>query len=257
MRSWKIILSLFLLPLVLNGCSTLVKAPEPLQEFHRELPLAAYARVLQRYVNERGEVDFPALQRNRADLDYYVAYIARTPASHFTDGNERLTHYINSYNALSMYNVLESGIPKTHAGWAKVRFFYLRKLIIGGRAMSLYAYENDIIRKLGEPRIHFALNCSALGCPTLPSTPFSGKDLEQELDRETHKFFSEKRNLRVDHTKKKVYLSAILDFYTEDFTPAHAPSLIAYVNRYVPRPIPEDYSIDFIDYDWTVANSRR
>lgn len=71
--------------------------------------------MLQRYVNERGEVDFPALQGNRADLDYYVAYIARTPASHFTDGNERLTHYINSYNALSMYNVLESGIPKTHS----------------------------------------------------------------------------------------------------------------------------------------------
>jgi uncharacterized protein DUF547 len=51
-----------------------------------------------------------------------------------------------------------------------------RKFIIGGRAMSLYAYESDIIRKLGEPRIHFALNCSALGCPILPSTPFSGKD---------------------------------------------------------------------------------
>lgn len=256
MKSWKV-LALCLLPLVLNACSTLVKAPEPLRGFRGEPPLAVYARVLQRYVNERGQVDFPALQRNRTDLDHYVAYVARTPARHFTGGNERLAHYINSYNALSMYNVLESGIPRTHAGWAKVRFFYLRKFIIGGRATSLYAYENDIIRKLGEPRIHFALNCSALGCPILPRTPFSGKGLEQELDRETRRFFSERRNLCVDHAKKKVYLSAILDFYTEDFTPPHAPSLIAYLNRYVPRPVPEDYAIEFIDYDWTVANSRR
>lgn len=256
MKAWKIP-ALFVLPLVLNACSTLVKAPEALRDFRAEPPLAAYVRVLERYVNERGEVDFPALQGNRADLDHYVAYVARTPASHFAEGSERLAHYINSYNALSMYNVLESGIPKTHAGWAKVRFFYLREFIIGGRAMSLYAYENDVIRKLGEPRVHFALNCSALGCPILPRTPFRARGLEQELDRETRRFFAEQRNLRVDHAKKKVYLSAILDFYTEDFTPAHAPNLIAYVNRYVSTPVPEGYAVDFIDYDWTVANSRR
>ncbi|MCI0400628.1 MAG: DUF547 domain-containing protein [Gammaproteobacteria bacterium] len=51
--------------------------------------------------------------------------------------------------------------------------------------MSLYAYENDVIRKLGEPRVHFALNCVALGCPILPKKPFTGKWLDAELERET------------------------------------------------------------------------
>ena len=45
-----------------------------------------------------------------------------------------------------MSKVLQSGIPATHAGWAKVRFFFLRKPDIGGEPMSLYSFENDVIR---------------------------------------------------------------------------------------------------------------
>jgi hypothetical protein len=242
---------------LLGGCSTLVPAPQLPANPEGTYPIAAYARVLQAYVNARGEVDFPALQKNRADLDTYVAYVAQIPANSIKDKNERLAHYLNSYNALSMYNVLASDIPKTHAGFAKVRFFYLRKLRIGGKSMSLYAYENDVIRKLKEPRVHFALNCSALGCPILPQTPFSGANIEQELEHETRKFFVERRNLRIDTLGKTVLLSELLRFYTKDFTPAHAPSLIGYVNRYAPEKIPADYAVNFIAYDWTVANSRR
>jgi uncharacterized protein YceK len=250
------LLAVLLLHIILSGCASLVKLPEATEDFEREPPIQAYARVLYKYVNDGGEVDFPALQEDRADLDRYLAYIARTPASAFTDPQERLAHYINSYNALSMYNVLDLGIPETHAGWRKVRFFFLREFIIGGNKMSLYAYESDVIRKLGDPRTHFALNCSARGCPVLPRTPFTGDKLDAELDRETHKFFSENRNLRIDHPNKTVNVSEILEFYTEDFTPTHAPTLIAYINRYVADPIPEDYAVQFIDYDWTIANSR-
>lgn len=241
--------------LLLSACATFVPAPEPLTNLRTAEPLAAYTRVLQNFVNERGEVDFAALKKYRADLDHYIAYVARLPASSISNTNDRLAHYINSYNALSMYNVIESGIPKTNAGSAKIRFFYLRKLLIGGKQMSLYDYENDIIRPLREPRVHFALNCSALSCPILPRTPFSGANLNQELDRESHKFFSEQRNLRIDRTSKKVYLSELLDFYPEDFISVDTPTLITYVNRYVLEKIPDGYAIEFIPYDWTIANS--
>lgn len=61
----------------------------------------------------------------------------------------------------------------------------------------------------------------------------------RELDHETRKFFAAERNLRVDQEKKEVYLSEILSFFKEDFTPAHAPSLIPYVNRYAREPVPD------------------
>jgi Protein of unknown function, DUF547 len=249
--------SLLLVLLLLNGCTTLVPIPTTPPILEKDHPIDDYARVLQNYVNERGEVDFQSLKKHRAGLDKYVVYIAQRPASSINNPNERLAHYLNSYNALSMYNVLESGIPKTHAGWAKISFFYLREFHIGGKPMSLYAYENDVIRKLKEPRIHFALNCSALSCPILPRTPFTGAGLNQEFDRETRKFFSESRNLRIDHSSKTVYLSELLDFYTDDFVSKSTPSLIDYVNQYSPEKIPEDYVVEFIPYDWTIANSAR
>jgi Protein of unknown function, DUF547 len=246
----------FTLLLALVGCTTL--APVPVGgSSDPSTAVAGYARVLKRFVNDKGEVDFAALRDYKADLDRYVAFVANTPAASFTDPNDRLAHHINSYNALSMYNVIDSGIPSTHAGLNKVRFFVLKKFVIGGEAMSLYRYETDVIRKLHEPRVHFALNCSAVSCPVLPRVPFAGEKLETQLQDETLKFFARPENLKIDPAKRMLSVNEILRFYTEDFVPGHAPSLIAYINRYTREKIPEDYELRFIDYDWTVANSRR
>ena len=123
--------------------------------------------------------------------------------------------------------------------------------------MSLYAFENDIIRKLNDPRVHFALNCSAVSCPILPQLPFTASGLNNELDRETRQFFARPQNLRVDAATRTVYFNEILKFYTGDFTPAHAPSLIAYAQKYTQVEMPTDYTVAFTPYDWTIANSRR
>ncbi len=256
----------FLLPwaafalMFLAGCSTLVPAPavptpQPL------VAQAAWARVLATHVNDLGEVDFPALALDRADLDLVVRHVAAVPLDSLPDGAPRLAHMINAYNALSMYNVLQSGIPATHAGLAKVRFFVLRKLDVGGEAMSLRSFENDVIRPYtrarNDPRVHFALNCSAVSCPVLPRRPFAAETLDAELERETRAFFARRENFRVDVAERTVWLSELLNFYPEDFVPRPAASLLAYANRYVPEPAPQDFIVRFTPYDWTIANSRR
>ena len=243
--------------LCLSACTTLVTSPELATLPTGEAAIMAYQRVLQTYVNDRGEVNFPALQAKPSDLERYIAFVAQQNADLINNPNERLAHYINSYNALSMYNVIRSGIPKTHAGSALIEFFYLRKHLIGGKQLSLYDYENDVIRKLKEPRVHFALNCSALSCPVLPRAVFTGDGLDEELNRETRKFFAETRNLQIDRGYKTVYVSELLDFYKEDFLSAATPTLIAYINQYAPEKIPDDFNLEFIPYDWTIANSAR
>ena len=249
-----------LLLALLTGCSTLVPAPS-LPAPAAADAIAAWSRVLQRFVNQRGEVDFAALGAERADLDAYVRHVADTPLDSLHGREAKLAHMINSYNALSMYNVIESGIPATHAGLAKVQFFVLRKLTIGGTAMSLYSFENDVIRPftraIGEPRVHFALNCSALACPVLPRTPFHPATLAAELERETRAFFAQPENFRVDAPARTVWLSEILKFFPEDFVPEHGRNLIDYANRFVSQPAPADWEVRFTPYDWTVANSRR
>jgi hypothetical protein len=38
---------------------------------------------------------------------------------------------------------------------------------------------------------------------------------------------------------------------------AKSPSLIAYINLYAPARIPENFALEFFDYDWTVNHQRR
>lgn len=242
----------------LASCATVTPPPtvSPANEVQAE---AAWARVLDRFVDGRGAVDFKALAVDRGDLDRMLRHVADTPLNSFAGARARLAHMINAYNALSMANVIDSGLPATHAGFvAKLRFFVLSKQIIGGEARSLYAFENDIIRPftraIGEPRVHFALNCSALACPALPRQPFRAATLDADLARETRAFFSRPENLRVDDAAREIWLSELLNFYPEDFVPAHGSSLIDYVNRALGLSLPLDYAVRFTPYDWTVAH---
>ena len=250
---------------LLAGCATRVPlavappgsdaAPQP------AAALQAWGRVLQRFVDAQGRVDFHALAGDRADLDRYLHHVAALPLDAPMSDDERMAHLINAYNALSMANVIDSGFPASHAGLAKLRFFALRQFPVGGRWLSLYRLENDVIRPLGrsrgDPRLHFALNCSALSCPVLPRRPFSAATLDAELDAEARAFFARPQNFRVDDAGRTFWLSAILDFYSDDFAPAPAPSLAAYANRYAARPAPVDYAVRFTPYDWTVAYPAR
>lgn len=245
---------------LLQACSTLVSTPQSTSQAQvtKDVALAAWARVLTDYVNDQGFVDFASLAQKPADLHTYVNYVARVKASDMADPRERLAHHINAYNALSMFNVLDLGIPQSNASvFARYQFFIARKHVVGGEPTSLYAYENATIRKLNEPRIHWALNCSAVSCPVLPRKLFTAAALEAQLEIEAKKFFADPRNMRSDDAARTVYLSEILSFFTEDFTPAHAPSLIAYANKYAPKPADTTYSVRFVPYDWTIANWKR
>jgi hypothetical protein len=218
-----------------------------------------WTRVLQKYVSDRGQVDFCGLAKDTGDLDAFARAIAQTSpqqgTGRFAKRNEVLAWYLNSYNALSMLGVLESGIPEELGFLARLWFFVGRRFEIGGRSMSLYTYENSVIRAMGDERVHFALNCMSVGCPRLPRQPFLPATLNQQLDNARRFFFSERRNLQFDPLGATVRVSEILKFYTEDFL-RHSPSLIAYINLYAPIKIPEHARIEFIPYDWTVNAQR-
>ena len=253
----------------LAGCATQVQLPPaPLAQslagddaLAQAAALAAWARVLARFVDAQGEVDFSTLAQDSADLETMLRQVAATAPDSLAGWPAQMAWLINAYNALSMYNVIASGIPASHAGLAKVTFFIQRQFKVGGQWLSLYALENEVIRPLGrsraDPRLHFALNCSALSCPVLPRQPFTAAGLDAELDRETRAFFARPGNFRIDPAQRSVWLNEILAFYTADFVPVPAASLIEYANRFAPVPAPLDYAVGFTPYDWTVANSRR
>ena len=242
-----------LLTLLFSGCATYV--PYPATELAEPTrALVSWEEVLNKYVDDSGRIDFYGVAKNPEALHRYVRYVASTsPKLHpeeFPTREAKLAFYLNSYNALAMYNVIQGGIPESFSGSLRAKYFLFRSLDVGSYYYSLFRYENEIIRPLGDERVHFALNCMVKGCPRLPRKPFLASSLDQELDAEAKRFLNEERNVKIDEAAKKVYFSSILKFYTGDFL-TKAPTLIVYANRYRTVKIPEDYAIDFIPYDWT------
>jgi hypothetical protein len=233
----------------LAACATQV--PPPKIDLAGQDAGAAWARVLDRRVDDAGRIDFAAMKGDSRDLDLMVASLAATdpasaPAKYPTPA-DRIAFHLNAYNALAMYNVLHAGVLPVDTA----TFFYFRELQLGGRWISLYAYENDVIRPLGEERVHFALNCMVRACPRLPRQPFTAAKLEQQLDDAAREFFAKTLHVRIDDAARTVWFSQILEFYTGDFL-QKAPSLIEYANRYRTEKIPTDYKVQFTPYDWTL-----
>ena len=240
------------LVMALSACAT-VRVPD-VTPLERGEVQGAWARVLDQYVNDAGQVDFAGLARDRRDLDRFVEYVGRvdpeTDRAAFPTPESRLAYRINAYNALSMYAVLELGIPRTNAGLRKIRFFWLRRYRAAGRNESLFAYEKRI-RDLGDARVHFALNCMSVSCPRLPREPFRGELIDAQLDAQAREFFGSPQHLQLDASARRVEVSEILKFYRDEFLRDSA-TLIEYVNRYRDDPIPGDYELGFLTYDWTI-----
>jgi hypothetical protein len=237
----------------LIAAQSVAAAPATLAE-----ALGLWSNVLNRFVDEQGRTDLDALAADRNALDEFVAYVERvSPATApelFPRRADVLAYHLNAYNALVMRGVLDEGVTDGFTSFFKrQRFFRLRRVTVGGRSMSLSAYENEVIRPLGEPRVHFALNCLVRSCPRLPQTAFSADELEAQLEAAAREFLNDPRNVRVDAAAREVWLSAIFDFYTEDFAAdGRRESLIAYVNRYRDDPIDPRFAVKFIPYDWTL-----
>ena len=251
----------------------------------RILSHASFDRLLQRFVDHEGRVNYSALKQDSRDLDEYYHLIATfSPDSHpdlFPSESHKLAYWINAYNAtaiktvLTYYpisSVLDVKPPAVFFFLSeKSGFFVFQRLTYGGKTTSLYYLGNGVIReRFQEPRIHFALNCAALGCPRLPGQAFSGEDLERQLDQETRKFLSEARNFRIDHSGKTIYMSSIFKWYEDDFLNWYQKnyseskaSLVNYIALYLTsdkaaelKEHGNQYALRFLPYDWGLNDKK-
>ncbi len=211
-----------------------VRAPAPTDGFdHADLD-----EFLRKHVDGSGRVDYAGALRDRKSLRRYVAAIAASSPdsdpARFPKKADRLAYWINAYNAWTLHLVLEhypvGSVHEIKDGLARAvgpvtpngaGFFFFQRILLGGKRTSLYALENSVVRRrFAEPRIHFALNCASVGCPRLPPEAFRPDDLEEQLARETARFLGEHRNVEVDAQARTLHLSAIFEWYADDFQPS-------------------------------------
>ena len=223
-----------------------------------EEQLPKWANVLDRFVNEQGQIDFVGLSQDTEDLKAFVSAIEEVSPSanpELFDSQEKvLAYHANAYNALAMMGVIERDIPKNFSSLLKrASFFKLKKVVIGGKKTDLYTYENKVIRPIGESRMHFILNCMVKDCPRLPRKPFVAQTLEQDLQTAAVEFFNKDKHILVDDAEQILRLSGIMKFYTKDYVASgKKQDLVGYVNQFREDKIPNEYKVKFIKYDWTI-----
>lgn len=227
---------------------------------------AEWTAVLERFVDEKGRVDYETLSRDRAGLDAWLARLARqgpksTP-SLFPTRQDQLAYYVNAYNALVFQGVLSRG-PEKESVWkgglvSGYSFFVSMKVRLDGETWSLKALEDDLIRKeFADPRIHAALNCASVGCPRLPREAFVPERLDAQLDAAMREFVEEERNVATDAGRKTVTLSKIFDWFEKDFLSFERasgnpdPRIVDYVNRHrASKPkLDRSFRVRYFDYD--------
>ena len=191
-----------------------------------------YSRLLAKYVTPSG-VKYAAWHDNAADraaLEKVVAAVARQKPEGSRD--EKLTFYFNAYNANVLQGVLEKYPVKSVRDIAPLfGFFTQSRITVAGEKMSLNHLEKDVIHGLGEPRMHFALNCASASCPPLRPKAYTSAKLSEELDQQTTAFLNNNPyGVKATEDGKKVDASKIFDWYGGDFQAAGGVE--GFINKY-------------------------
>ena len=208
--------------------------------------------------------DYAALQASAADRERLTAYLDDLQAidPRRLAADEQMAYWINLYNALTVQVVLGDypveSIREIHEGviplvgpWGDVH------ASVAGQPLTLDDIEHRILRPIWQdPRIHYAVNCAAYGCPHLLAQAFTRDNLEELLEQGAHDFVNHPRGVEVLDEAFAVASSIYApDWYREDFGETDA-DVIAHFLEYAEPELAEqlrgfDGIMEF-EYDWSL-----
>lgn len=243
---------------------TFPKVAEHQAQSQTRIDHSAFDQFLGRYLAAPKD-DGTALLRyadvSAADKTALGDYINRLQGVQVTALNrdEQLAFWINLYNAETIRVILENypvdsiRAIKSHpldfkGPWNN------KRLMVEGETLTLDNIENRIVRPIFEdPRIHYALNCAAIGCPNLRGQAYTGSDLNGALDAQTRAFINNPRGVKVedgDVTASRIFL-----WYKKDYGDSES-GVLSHIRQYAEpdllRSLEGITKIERYEYDWSL-----
>ena len=206
----------------------------------------AWNNFLQKHVDNNGNVNYATINADESELKTYLNQFVNNPPKNSWTKNEKLAYWINAYNAFTIKLIIDNyplkSIKDIKNPWDK------KFILIDGALISLNHIEHEILRKMDEPRIHFAINCASVSCPKLLNEAFEAAKLDSQLTNATKSFINnpKKNNLAMDH----VEISKIFKWFNKDFE--KKGSIIDFLNAYSEIKINPDAKIGYLDYNWNL-----
>ena len=276
------VLSLLPTLLVLTSCSGALLSAQPGFQVEQVQNVDAntnqpfsyepYADILSTYVNQQGFVDYLGLQANRQLLDQFNDSLAAVDSATYESWTEadQIAFWINAYNSLTLKSIINQS-PLKDSIKDIVGVWRIKKhaVLADGKTFTLNNIEHDVLRAdFNEPRIHVAINCASFSCPDLRTEPYTGDQLDDQLDQQVNRFLTNPKGLRIDREANIVYLSKIFEWFGEDWKPSYEvdsgftgnqneQAVLNFISGYLGADdqvylIEGNYQVKYMDYDWSL-----
>lgn len=212
-----------------------------------------WGRLLDRYVDDQGLVDYSAWRESESDLQALDQYLAQyaLQTGVLAEGHEESAALVNAYNAFTIQWILENypteSIRLLEDSWKEKRH------TIGGKQISLDEIEHENLRPLMGWRVHALIVCAARSCPPLYDKAFSKENFADEMDARYRVWLARSDLNRFDPKAKRIQVSKIFKWFKEDFT--EDGRLRKILTTYAPKQFErflqsEEYAIEYLDYHW-------
>lgn len=222
-----------------------------------------FERLLKKYVNEQGLVNYGSWRTSATDLtalnDYLKQFADKIDppsrgsgaASKPAQGNEKAASLVNAYNAFVLRWIL-SNFP-TESIWQLKDSFSNKRNEIGGRKVSLDDIEHGTLRPLIGYRAHAVLVCAARSCPPLQRFAYTADRFDAQDDRAYRAWLGRDDFNRFSPNDKKVEISSIFKWFKGDFE--KAGGLPKILGRYAPQAVRDfaasgNYETKYLSYNW-------
>ena len=200
-------------------------------------------------------VNYPAMKRDSKYAKLIVDLKKFSPESLKTR-NEKLAFWINLYNIFAVKMVQDHYPLKSikdvgsflNPVWDKTVG------VAGGKKITLSEIEHEILRKMGEPRIHMAIVCASISCPDLRKEAYTAENLNAQLEDQIKRFLENRgKGLRIERAEGKIWLSSIFKWFKEDFD--SSGGALAFVMKYVSERDgtylkEKNFKVSYLYYDW-------
>ena len=217
--------------------------------FAQNFDYKSYNKFLGNYVSEKGNVNYDKIKTNKSELDAIIKQFEKTQPNDQWSRDEKIAYFINAYNVYTLKIVTENyplkSIKDIPSVWDK-------KFILSNKEkISLGDVEHKILRKMKEPRIHFAINCASFSCPNLLNEAYLPQTLDKQLEVAAKAFVNDKTKNTI--TASEIKISEIFNWFGGDFK-TKKTSVIDFINKYSTSKINKETKVKYLEYNWSLNN---
>ncbi|MEW5820811.1 MAG: DUF547 domain-containing protein [Cyanobacteriota bacterium] len=233
-----------------------------------------YSKVLRKYVDNKGLVNYRGLINDRAYLDIFIYEASKIGTGDFSyfSYEDKLAFWINIYNALTIKTILDnypvSSIKNISGALKK------KTNIVLGQKISLEFIEKEILQKqFDEPKIHMAICCATMGGPGLLNEPYRGTYITTQLADQSRKFLKDPDKLQIDIMNSQINISPIFQWYGKEFIKNYSTdkkfigidktqrAVMNFIDTYSDKDLKKylyskRYYIGYLDYNWELNETK-